>query len=65
MVRVFVGAALLAAGIVAFIEAHSHKPLPSPDITKRFKGYEEVPHEVAQRVIDEASKEKEEEPAVH
>jgi len=33
--------------------------------TKRFKGYEEVPHEVAQRVIDEASKEKEEEAAVH
>ena len=40
MVRVFVGAALLAAGIVAFIEARSHKPLPSIDITKRFKGYE-------------------------
>jgi elongation factor G len=33
--------------------------------TKRFKGYEEVPHEVAQRVIDEATKEKEEEAAVH
>jgi elongation factor G len=33
--------------------------------TKRFKGYEEVPHEVAQRVIDEASKEKEEEAVVH
>ena len=32
--------------------------------TKRFKGYEEVPHEVAQRVIDEASKEQEE-AAVH
>jgi elongation factor G len=33
--------------------------------TKRFKGYEEMPHEVAQRVIDEATKEKEEEAAVH
>jgi len=32
--------------------------------TKRFKGYEEVPHEVAQRVIDGASKEQEE-AAVH
>jgi elongation factor G len=32
--------------------------------TKRFKGYEEVPHEVAQRVIDDASKEQEE-AAVH
>jgi translation elongation factor EF-G len=31
---------------------------------KRFKGYEEVPHEVAQRVIDEAAKEPEE-AAVH
>ncbi len=40
MVRVFVGAALVAAGVVAFIEAHSHKPLPSTDITKRFKGDE-------------------------
>ena len=32
--------------------------------TKRFKGYEEVPHEVAQRVIEGASKEQEE-AAVH
>jgi hypothetical protein len=40
MARVIVGAALLAAGIVAFIEAHSHRPLPSIDITKRFKGDE-------------------------
>jgi elongation factor G len=31
---------------------------------KRFKGYEEVPHEVAQRVIEDASKEQEE-AAVH
>ena len=31
---------------------------------KRFKGYEEVPHEVAQRVIDEAAKDQEE-AAVH
>ena len=40
MVRVFAGAALLAAGIVALIEGHSHKPLPSIDITKRFNGGE-------------------------
>jgi len=26
--------------------------------TKRFKGYEEMPHEVAQRVVDEAAKER-------
>ncbi len=29
--------------------------------TRRFKGYEEMPHEAAQRVIDEAAKEKEQE----
>ncbi|HEX9482349.1 MAG TPA: hypothetical protein VF927_09635 [Solirubrobacteraceae bacterium] len=40
MVRVIVGAALLSAGIVAFIEAHSHRPLPSIEIRKRFKGDE-------------------------
>jgi elongation factor G len=34
--------------------------------TKRFKGYEEMPHEVAQRVVDDAAKErKEEEAATH
>ena len=33
--------------------------------TRRFKGYEEMPHEVAQRVIDESSKEKQEEAATH
>jgi elongation factor G len=33
--------------------------------TKRFKGYEEVPNEVAQRVIEGAAKEKEEEATVH
>lgn len=33
--------------------------------TRRFKGYEEMPHEVAQRVIDESSKEKHEEAAAH
>ena len=32
--------------------------------TRRFKGYEEVPHEVAQRVIEDAAKEQEE-AAVH
>ncbi len=31
--------------------------------TRRFKGYEEMPHEVAQRVIDESAKEKKEEEA--
>ena len=31
--------------------------------TKRFKGYEEMPHEVAQRVVDEAAKERKEEEA--
>ena len=34
--------------------------------TKRFKGYEEMPHEVAQRVVDEAAKERKlEEAATH
>jgi len=31
--------------------------------TKRFKGYEEMPHEVAQRVVDDAAKERKEEEA--
>ena len=31
--------------------------------TKRFRGYEEMPHEVAQRVIDDAQKERKEEEA--
>ena len=45
MWRVFVGAALLAAGIVALIEAHSHRPpnsllgTPAPhDLAKSFGG---------------------------
>jgi len=38
MVRVLAGGALLAAGIIATLEAHSHKPLPSIDVTKQFKG---------------------------
>jgi uncharacterized membrane protein HdeD (DUF308 family) len=29
MVRVFGGAALVVAGIAAFIEAHSHRPVPA------------------------------------
>src|SRR5205823_378612 len=32
---------------------------------RRFKGYEEAPHEVAQHVIDEHAKEKEEELVAH
>jgi elongation factor G len=32
---------------------------------RRFKGYEEAPHEVQQKIIDEAGKEKEEELVAH
>jgi hypothetical protein len=40
MKRLLAGATLLAAGTVATIEAHRHRPLPPPamDVTKLFRG---------------------------
>jgi hypothetical protein len=39
MLRVFSGAALIIAGIVAFIEAHSHRPIPAELPPKNLSPY--------------------------